>query len=381
MQKKTKLLKPIIKGAKKPFKAFKVFLKQKAGWLGRPKILVYRSFGTDKEVFIQGMVIEDKGLAKPEDRHKVWHNILAMIKRFSSDEIPGVRIKAEFHGLNQVTVTDESGFFDFHFNIENLPDEILKKHWHSVNLLLLDELIEDQPVISATGEVRIISSTEGRIIVSDIDDTVLISHSTQTFRKLRLMLLKNALTRLPFRGVSSFYQALERGSDRIALYPFFYVSSSEWNLYDLLENFFDHNGLPKGVFMLRRLEHSILKFWKSGQGNHEHKYEKIKFLLGLFKNHRFILIGDSGQKDPEIYNRLAHDFPGRIESIYIRKIGTKVFFKDIEQVTSRLEKVKTHYLQVENTKDAAEHAIKEGYINKELYREYSQVKDPEKVRL
>ena len=133
--------------------------------------------------------------------------------------------------------------------------------------------------------------------------------------------------------------------------------------------------------MLRRLEHSILKFWKSGQGNHEHKYDKIRFLLELYENHKFILIGDSGQKDPEIYNRLAHDFPGRIESIYIRKIGSKAFFKDIEQITSKLERVETHYLQVEDTKDAAGHAIIEGYINEDLFHEYSQIKDPGLIKL
>lgn len=376
-----KLIKPFVRGVKKPFKVFKVFLKQKAGWLGIPKILPYRGFGNHLEVIIKGMVMEDKGLTKPEDRHRVWHNILAMIKRFSGDEIPGVKVKAEFYGLSQISETDENGFFSFHFNVKEISGKLIQKHWHSIKMILMDELEEDQPEISAEGEIRIVSTDERRIIVSDIDDTVLISHSTQTFRKLKLMLLRNALTRLPFKGVSAFYRALERGKDQKTFSPFFYVSSSEWNLYDLLENFFDHNALPKGVFMLRKLEHNILKFWKSGQGNHEHKYEKIKFLLGFYENQKFILIGDSGQRDPEIYNRLANDFPGRIETIYIRKIGTGVLFEDIEQVTSKLKKVKTHYLQVEDTKDAAGHAIIEGYINEELYHEYSQIKDSEIVKL
>ncbi len=330
---------------------------------------------------MQGMVIEDKGLAKPEDRHRVWHNVLAMIKRFSSDEIPGVKVKAGFYGLSQVTETDENGFFNFHFDITGISDEIFKKNWHPISLVLMDEITEDQPEISAEGQVRIVSKEEKRIIVSDIDDTVLISHSTQTFSKLKLMLLKNALTRLPFKGVAAFYRALERGKNKTSFNPFFYVSSSEWNLYDLLENFFDHNNLPKGVFMLRKLEHNILKFWKSGQGNHDHKYEKIKFLLELYPNQRFILIGDSGQKDPEIYNRLAHDNPGRIETIYIRKIGSEMFFKDIKPVITELKKFKTSYLQVEDTKDAAEHAIKQGYIDKDLYNEYSTEKDPEFVKV
>ncbi len=375
-----KILKPVYRGIKKPFKRLRVFLKQKAGWLGIPKILPYRGFGDNSDIFVKGMVIEDKGLAEPADRHKVWQNTLAMIKRFASDEIPGVRVQAEFMGISRISETDDDGFFYFHFNVDEISDTILKEHWHSVTFKLLDEIVEDQPETTAEGLVRIVSTQEKRIIVSDIDDTILISHSTRTIQKLRLMLFKNALTRLPFKGISSFYQALEKGENNNSYYPFFYVSSSEWNLYDLLKNFFDHNNIPKGVFMLRKLEDSIYKFWKSGQGNHEHKYDKIKFLLEFYKNQNFILIGDSGQKDPEIYDRLAHEFPGRIEAIYIRKIGSKVYFKNIEQVNSRLEKVNTSYLQVEDTLDAAKHALSNGYINKEVFDEYSRLKDRDSAR-
>lgn len=364
-----KIFKPIFKGAKKPFKLLKVYLKQKAGWLGTPKILPYRGFGDTSHVYIKGMVIEDKGLAKPADKQRVWKNILSMIKRFSSDEIPGVKVKAEFYGISAVAETDDWGFFSFYFNISHFPDEIFKRHWHPVNFILLDDIVEGQPAVTAVGEVRIVSPRENRIIVSDIDDTVLISHSTTILPKLRLMLLRNALTRAPFKGVSTFYSALEKGPRSTSFIPFFYVSSSEWNLYDLLEDFFNHNSIPKGVFMLRKLEHNILKFWKSGQGSHEHKYDKIRFLLDLYDSHSFILIGDSGQKDPKIYNRLAQDYPGRIETIYIRKIGSKPAAYDLQHLDEKLEKVSTEYLQVDNTYEAATHALGKGYISADAFKE------------
>lgn len=364
-----KIIKPVIRKIRKPFKYVRVYLKQKAGWLGIPKIQPYRGFGSLKEVLIRGMVIEDKGLVKPEDRHKVWQNMLATIKRFSSDEIPGVKVEASFMGISKVTETDEDGFFSFQFDVEELASELVEKSWHPVQFKLLDEIVDDQPEIVATGTVRIINPEEERIIVSDIDDTVLISHSTQTFRKLKLMLTKNALTRLPFKGVANFYQSLQRGKSKVEDYPFFYVSSSEWNLYDLLDDFFEHYGITRGVFMLRKLETSVLKFWKSGQGNHEHKYDKIKYLLEYFSNQKFILIGDSGQKDPLIYKRLATEFQGRIESIYIRKVRSKVFFKDTEQLYTQLEEVNTDYLEVEDTAAAISHALKSGFINKETLQD------------
>lgn len=362
-----KYFKPFIKGIRKPFKVLKVFLKQKAGWLDVPKILPYRGYGNETDVFIEGMVIEDKGLSKPKGKHRFWTNILATIKRFSGDEIPGVALKATFLGEIQTVETDEWGFFSFHFQFENKQEDLLTKEWHSIHFALLDEIIENQPPIHATGEVRIVSNRQKRIVVSDIDDTVMISHATQILKKLRLMLLKNALTRSPFEGVSKFYAALYAGKHQTENNPFFYVSSSEWNLYDLLEDFFHFNHIPKGVFMLRKLKTSIYKFWKSGGGSHEHKFEKIKSLLEFYPEQKFILIGDSGQHDPEIYSRLAFEFPGRIETIFIRKIRKRTFLDGNENVGENLKEIDTNYYEVQNTHEAALAAVKHGLIDESYF--------------
>ena len=133
-----KYFKPFIKGIRKPFKVLKVFLKQKAGWLDVPKILPYRGYGNETDVFIEGMVIEDKGLSKPKGKHRFWTNILATIKRFSGDEIPGVALKATFLGEIQTVETDEWGFFSFHFQFENKQEDLLTKEWHSIHFELLD---------------------------------------------------------------------------------------------------------------------------------------------------------------------------------------------------------------------------------------------------
>ncbi len=364
-----KYLKPFFKGIKKPFKLLKVYLKQKAGWLDIPKIMPYKGHGNRTDVYIQGMVIEDKGLTKPKDRQKFWLNLLAAIKRFSSDEIPHVKVSAELLGKKLVTETDELGFFDFHFYFPDKEKELLTKKWHVVHFNLLDEIVENQPHVYATGEVLIIPPEQPRVIISDIDDTVLISHSTQTFRKLRLMLFKNALTRSPFPGVSKFYQALSAGKDKQEDNPLFFVSSSEWNLYDLLEDFFSFNHIPKSVIFLRKLNYSIYKFWKSGGGNHEHKYEMIKRLIEFYPNQQFILIGDSGQRDPIIYTKIAKEFPGRIESIYIRKIRRKSYEKDNQYLDEQMKYINTSYLEVQDTHEAAAHAYEKGFVGKEVLSE------------
>jgi phosphatidate phosphatase APP1 len=364
-----KYLKPVFKKIKKPFKWIRVFLKQKLGWLDKPRIVPYRGYGNEHEIFIRGMVIEDKGLSKPKDKHRFWHNLLATVKRFSSDEIPGVVVKAELLGAELTVETDDLGFFDFHFRFEDKTEILLAKEWHIVHFQLLDEIVEDQPQVYATGEVRVVPSDQQRIIVSDVDDTVMVSHATQTLRKLRLMLFKNALTRNPFSNVGLFYHGLAEGKDKLDNNPFFFVSSSEWNLYDLLEDFFTFNKIPKGVFLLRTLTYSIYKFWKSGGGSHEHKYEKIKMLMEFYPNAGFVLIGDSGQHDPEIYSRLALDFPGRVEVIYIRTIRSKSYLVNDENLYKKLATVDTIYMEVAETHEAVHHASKNGYTSIDLITE------------
>ncbi len=358
-----KYLKPIFRKIVNPFKRVKIYIKHKAGWLDVPKIIPYRGYGNKTEVFIEGMVIEDKGLSKPKDKHRFWHNFLATIKRFSSDEIAGVNVRAVFLGETQVCETDELGFFSFHFNINNKLEQIRYNNWYTVDFELMDNVIENQGAIVAKGEVRIISPKTQRIIISDIDDTVLVSHSTQTMKKLQLMLFKNALTRRSFRGITEFYKALSKGKDDTSDIPFFYVSSSEWNLYDLLVDFFYTNDLPKGVFLLRKLEYSIYKFWKSGGGSHQHKYDKIKRILEIFPDQKAILIGDSGQKDPWIYSDIALEYPERIETIYIRKIRSRSLFLHEQNSFEKLQHIKTEYLEFESAYAAMDHAKIKGFVS------------------
>lgn len=331
--------------------------------MGVPKIVPYRGYGNHSKVYITGMVMEDKGLAKPQDKQKVWQNILAAIKRFSSDKIAGVQVKVSFYGANKITHTDEFGFFSFEFDVDEVSADLFSKRWHTVHLELLDDVVDDQPQIFATGEIQVIPKGNGKIFVSDIDDTVLISHSTQTLKKLRLMLFKNAFARRPFQGVAAFYRALSKGENSDSQYPFFYVSSSEWNLYDLLEDFFHYRHLPKGTFLLKKLEYSIYKFWKSGGGNHEHKYEKIKSLVHFYSDKKFILFGDSGQRDPMIYRRLTEEFPGKIDCVYIRDIKRKKSLKHPVH-HGKSDTIQTEFIHSNNTWEWVKHALKQGYVNK-----------------
>jgi phosphatidate phosphatase APP1 len=349
-----------------PFRKLKLWLKQRLGWLGIPVIIPYSGYGNQQKAFFIGCVSEDKGLAKPDPSHSKWENLLAMAKRFSSDEIPEVRVKAEFLGMEKITTTDQNGIFRVSFDFEDKNIAFPEKTWVEIKLTLLDQVTIHQPKIEATGEILLLKPSESTYgVISDIDDTILISRSTNVIKKLRLMLFKNAFTRLPFEGVAGFYRALHKGFNGDCHNPVFYVSSSQWNLHDLLSDFCEIRKIPKGVMMLQELRPVKTKKnirRKSAFDKHAHKLDKIRSIIDTYGHLNFVLIGDSGQKDAEIYRQISKEFPGRILAIYIRDIR-KSRVEKVLVIGNELNNQGVDMLLIEDTVYAAQHAIKKGLIN------------------
>lgn len=345
-------------------KRIKLFVKHRLGWLGVPIIIPYRGFGNNEELLVNGHVTEDKGLEKPIDRNTVWQNMLAMIKRYSSDEIPGVKVKIRIDGEEQELKTEETGMFRASFQSQ-AAITAAHSRWIDYFAELETDLIGEHRKVMAKGEILVPGDDVDFGVISDVDDTILISYATQTLRKLRLMLFRNSRTRKPFPGVAAFYRALHQGKHGSRSNPFFYVSSSEWNLYDLLEDFCDFNGFPKGVFLLRELKVSVLKFWKSGGGDHQHKFRKIKTLFETYPDISFVLIGDNGQRDPEIYSRIALEYPNRIKVIYIRVVWNKKKDDRLKEIKEELLAKNIQIIFVSDTVEAARHAVENDLISEE----------------
>jgi len=339
----------------------KVLLKRKLGWLGNPRILPYTTYGDPDKIMITGAVIEDKGIQAPEPGHGFWKNFLNMIKRYVGAEISGVRVKVVYGESEVVVRTNERGLF--HTLLPNNPPPSEKENCQPVKLTLLDQVAENQGTVTAESEVHIHDQTSDFIVVSDIDDTVMISHSSRTFRKLRLMLSKNALTRSPFEGVSGFYKALHEpveGNKR----SIFYVSGSEWNLYDLVLDFLNAQGIPKGPLLLSDVKLKLFSILKSGK-KYKDKITRIKALFELYYQEDFILIGDSGQKDPEIYLKIANMYPSRVKAIYIRYIGNRKHNRRLQKLFQEAGELGIEMVIVHSTTEAARHAASRGFIDSE----------------
>lgn len=281
-----------------------------------------------------------------------------MLSRYVSEGIPHIRVEITFNNQSTTVETDEQGLFETEIKLK----KELKSGWYDVTYQVLDEIVEDQEPLEEKGEVLIVDKSNQYIVVSDVDDTILISHATQTLRKLRLILTKNSKTRLPFVGVAAFYKALNTGNPPQFNNHIFYVSSSEWNLYDFLEDFCEVRNIPKGPFMLQELKTSLWKLIKSGGGTHSHKKDKILHLMDIYPDQKFILIGDSGQRDAALYKSITEERPHQVLTIYIRDVGRK---KKAKKVTTLAENFNSHVemVLVEDSFEAARHALEKGYIN------------------
>ncbi|SDK39765.1 Phosphatidate phosphatase APP1 [Catalinimonas alkaloidigena] len=359
-----KPLKRIARHVKNPIRRAKLELKQGLGWLDQPIILPYRSFGNGQEFRMLGRVMEDSGLSKTARHNSKAQNMLAMGKRFLSDDIPEVKVRARFGDQEQIVMTDTNGYFEVCFDTDGQADH---GAWNDVHFELLESVVEGQASITATGEVLLPPADTQFGVISDVDDTILISHATQTLKKFKLMLLKNARTRAPFEGVAAFYRALQQGGAGCPPCgnPIFYVSSSEWNLYDLLTEFCRNRGIPKGPFLLREMEAEWYKVWKSGGGSHNHKHDKIKRILETYPHLQFILIGDSGQHDAEIYAKTVHNYPGRILAVYIRDVSKNRREREVVRLADQLRPMEVDMLLVKDSVEAARHAAEQGFIQPE----------------
>jgi phosphatidate phosphatase APP1 len=334
--------------------------KRRFGWLDRPLIAAYDSYGNEKTLFLKGRVLEDKAIRSPADRGSLVDNFRMMYRRAASSEIPDAIVEADFEGSAKRAETDEEGYFGFTFEpSQPAPENSL---WVRVELKLIAPVHASGPV-TATGRVMVPPRTAHFGIISDLDDTVVHTDVTHLVKMVRTLALSNARTRLPFAGVAAFYRALHGGVTGTELNPIFYLSSSPWNLYDLFHDFLDFQGIPTGPLLLRDWGVSAKEFLPLS--HLDHKLEAIRGILEFYPALPFILIGDSGQQDPEIYLSIVKEYPSRILAVYIRNVRP-----DLTARTTAIQKLFTEAVVqgislklVSTTVEAARDAADHGWIN------------------
>ena len=329
------------------------------GKTGTYRAIGYRAYGTAGRALVLGRVLEHTRIATADAKHGRWRNLLATLQRIDADPLPYATVRAIMGRSTSQVVADDEGFIR-HWLAPASP--LGAGRWHDVYLELVAG--DTTPVAAAApipARVLVPPLAAERGVISDMDDTVLQSEITNFLRAAQLMLLENARTRLPFPGVAAFYRALERGARGTVNNPIFYVSSSPWNLHDVIAEFLDAQEIPTGPMLLRD--------WDIGRDmlrTREHKLVQIREILTTFPTLPFILVGDSGQEDPEIYGTIVREFPGRVLAIYIRNVSQHPERSEsIRRLAEQVTEGGSTLLLADDTLAAARHAAAHGWIAEE----------------
>lgn len=309
---------------------WKLKLQKRAHLLRRTKMIAYRGHGTRHSLQVKGRLIESPG--KKSDlfkRSEKLHNFFTTIRNLKSREIPGALVEASYGGDTHHFYTDSEGYF-----LLNLwfPDQPLEPGWHEVQLKLLDSIGGEGATVTARSFVP--PDDAEFAVISDLDDTVINSSAFNKITQIKLTLFKDAASRTAVDDVVPLYKNLVSGPSGCGNNPIFYLSRSGWNLNNLLEEFLDINELPAGPMFLRDLAWREAKSVALGSNNH--KIDYIRTLMQTYSGLSFVLMGDSGQHDPETYWQIAMENPGRVKAIYLHDLNRKKRHSAVEAISRDL---------------------------------------------
>lgn len=278
-----------------------------------PTVVPYLGYGSvhgAARVFARVLEVSEEPPPSVDD--SVWVNFKRSYYQWKTSELPGRRVRITCGGRSVVVESDAEGYIDAWFDTPALDGP-----WAPIAFSLPGADVGFSPAVPSTP-----NAVEGRIlvppadtefgIISDIDDTVLHTNVQDVVRMVTLSVFGNALTRMGYPNTSEWYRGIVKATAAAT----FYVSRSAWNLYPLLRGFIEHQNLPLGPLLLRDVGLARGKERKRG-----HKYRRMCEILDMYPRMRFICIGDSGQRDAEIYASLVKSHPGRVAAIYIRDVG------------------------------------------------------------
>ncbi|MEJ5994070.1 phosphatase domain-containing protein [Pedobacter sp. Du54] len=281
--------------------------------MGNASVKVYHGYGHTHNLVVYGHVFKFKAKTAQIFSNNLLVNILHLFKLFVVKPYPFAKVRLHFYTQIIEQKAEYDGFFKFEWKALNE----IKAGWHDVKVEAFEA--NNEVIATAEGKIYVPHITQYAFI-SDIDDTVMVSYSARFIKRLRELFIKNPRTRKTFESLKNHYQLLANAHTKIDQpNPFFYVSSSEWNLYDYLVETFRYNELPEGTFLLNQL-----KRWKNliktGKTGHEGKLLRVMRIIDAFPNQKFVFFGDNSQQDPAIYQTIAEKYSKNITAIYIRNV-------------------------------------------------------------
>ncbi|WP_148864027.1 App1 family protein [Marinobacter fonticola] len=319
-------------------------------------IQAYRGFGSQSRLFLMGRVFHQPGFGARLREDMLRRDLIDLLRRLLRKPIVDAQVRVRYKDADTIVRTDRHGFFRVHMDLSTMPSDVI---WHSMELSLVNPRDERA---TTTGEFFTPTSRARYGVISDIDDTVVYTGVANTMKMMWRLFAQGAESRAVFPGVSALYQAFYNGDSGAQGNPLFYVSRAPWSIYQVLVEFFRMHRIPNGPIL-------ILREWGMKRGSlmprraKDHKLDAIRQILALYKDMPFILIGDSGQRDPEVYTRVLQEHPGRILGIYIRDVSNDSRREEaIAELAREVKDAGSDLMLASDTMGMARHAVEQALI-------------------
>lgn len=326
---------------------------------GRRGVVIhtYRGYGSGAEIFLMGRVLRQPRF---ESLRRGAHDptLIDFLRRIFRRGVRGAEVCAELGGIRASATTDTDGYFQI--SLEAAEGALPGHGWQEVRIFLASP--PEAAGAEARAGVYLRPPASRCVIVSDIDDTVVETGVANKLRMFWNLFFEDVESRVAYPGVAEFYRQLHGGTSGAEGNPMLYVSRGPWAIYEILELFFQRHGVPEGPILFLR-EWGLTLQRPLPPPAEDHKLALIRGMLSVYGSAPFVLIGDSGQHDPEIYARIVQEHPERVRAIYIRNVGHG---QDRDAAIARLAEevlaAGAELLLADDTVEMAEHAVRHGLI-------------------
>ncbi|QAU32820.1 phosphatase domain-containing protein [Janthinobacterium sp. 17J80-10] len=273
----------------------------------RDALVIYPAFGDSRAAVIEGRVIEDRGSAAHRDDAPWWRNLWRNARLMVNSEREHARVRLDVAGRAFDVRTDEEGYFSQ--AVAGMP--ALAPGWHTVRGQVGD--------VAADGRLLVVPAENTIGVISDLDDTLLVTEVNSKRALLTNTFLKNPRQRQAVAGAAQFIRNVAARNPQPAAAPVIYLSASPRQLQANILDFLDHNGFPPGVLLTKRVTNDRTSDPLADQV--AYKSAKLEGIFARLPHVRFVLMGDDGERDPEIYQQLREKYPLRVEKILIRRVN------------------------------------------------------------
>jgi len=272
-------------------------------------VAVHHAFGTRRHFTIEGRVLEreDGPEVRPGDSRTT--NFLRTVRSLHAEEQKGAALRLRFANHTWELRSDSEGYFA----LQGETPPQAAPGWHSVHIE-----VSGDPANTVT-KVLIVPDGETIGVISDIDDTVVVSEVGDRTRLLAHTFLENSLQRRAVPGVAALYRGIAARNAHPESAPVIYLTAAPRHLLPAIGEFLAHNNFPVGPIIAKKVT-------DGGGGDplldqERYKLERIEAILSELPDVRFVLSGDDGERDPEVYRKIRERHPTRVEAVYIRRVS------------------------------------------------------------